>query len=164
MTEQAPLTDAQKAAAVNNYIAHSHCTENWHRHFTGLLVYTDGIKLVADVCGAHWLIDAVASHQTTPKVRNEWFQVWRLLPRYSPDGSLDHWILDCWDDSPEYPGGEGGPPSKCLASQRIEMSDFPEDLAPARRDVGGKSVPIDPGEAGFQFWVERGTALLKCEH
>ncbi len=33
-------------------------TEKWYRHFTGL-VYTDGIKYLAENAGAYWLIDLV---------------------------------------------------------------------------------------------------------
>lgn len=40
--------------------------------------YTEGVKYMAELCSAYWLIDAIASHQPNPKVRNEDFQVWTL--------------------------------------------------------------------------------------
>ena len=51
-------------------------TQNYYRHFTGLL-YTDGVKHLADRAGAHWLLDAVFSYQSK-KIRALPFQVWTL--------------------------------------------------------------------------------------
>ncbi len=48
-------------------------TAKYYKHFTGSLVYTDGVKYLADKAGAHWLIDIVASYR-----RKEPFQVWEL--------------------------------------------------------------------------------------
>ena len=124
-------------------------TEQWHKHYLGL-VYTDGLKFVADVCGAFWLLDAVASWQ--PKIVKAMeehklrpFQVWRL--HFCPHArSEPEWVLDCWSDTPGYKGGEDGPASIELASQAIGYSDFPVGLSP------------------FEFWVEGNVALLKGEH
>src|SRR3990167_5297686 len=52
-------------------------TENWYRHPFGI-VYTDGVQFLAEQAQAYWLIDAIASHQHTAKVRREPFQVWTL--------------------------------------------------------------------------------------
>jgi len=56
-------------------------TEQWYQHFTGLL-YTDGVKYVADTAGAYWLIDAIASYQHEPQVKRnrrlQEFQLWVL--------------------------------------------------------------------------------------
>lgn len=38
-------------------------TEHWYKHWLGGLLYTDGVKYVADQAGAYWLIDAIASYQ-----------------------------------------------------------------------------------------------------
>jgi len=48
-----------------------------YRHFTGL-VYTEGVQYLAEQAGAYWLIDAIASFQTRPKVRAAPFQIWKL--------------------------------------------------------------------------------------
>lgn len=140
-----PDTEAmRKAALVHDYERNNHCTDEWHAHWLGL-TYTDGIKFLADTCGAYWLIDAVASHQPdVTKVLNKHrlggFQVWRLRK------AGDVWTLDAWSDIPEAPESESGPASVKLAEQEIGFSDFPESLSP------------------FEFWVEGSTALLKCEH
>jgi hypothetical protein len=54
-------------------------TEDWHRH--GLVrnvLYTDGVKFVAERGAAYWLLDKVATLQLEERVRAEPFQVWRL--------------------------------------------------------------------------------------
>lgn len=58
------------------------------RHFSGSEVlyrhalsggkYTEGVQYVAETGGAYWLIDAIFSWQTKPKVRQESFQGWVL--------------------------------------------------------------------------------------
>ncbi len=48
-----------------------------YRHWLGGC-YTEGVRHVADRGGAHWLIDAVFSHQGNPLARQEPFQVWVL--------------------------------------------------------------------------------------
>lgn len=48
-----------------------------YRH-SNRLVFTAGVKHIADVAGAHWLITLIDSHQT-PRVRREEFQLWRLV-------------------------------------------------------------------------------------
>lgn len=50
-------------------------TEHYYRNFTGL-IYTDGIKHLAEQAGAYWLIDLVGSYQY--KLRNVPFQLWTL--------------------------------------------------------------------------------------
>jgi hypothetical protein len=61
-------------------LSHFMGTEEYYRHWTRRLVYTDGVKYVAERGSAFWLIDAIASHQ--PKaVRNPRlaeFQLWEL--------------------------------------------------------------------------------------
>ena len=52
-----------------------HGTENYYSHFLGLL-YTDGIKYLADEAQAYWLIDAIASYQ--PELKGIPFQLWEL--------------------------------------------------------------------------------------
>src|SRR6266545_2852011 len=50
-------------------------TERYYRHFTGML-YTDGIRYLADRAGCYWLIDVVASYQS--ELRAFPFQGWDL--------------------------------------------------------------------------------------
>lgn len=141
---------ATKAARVREYERNTNCSDEWHQHPFGQLIFTSGIKFVAETCGAYWLIDAVASHQ--PAVRTKLkehrlrpFQVWRLHKENHSNGQGD-WILDAWSDTPEAPDSDEGAASVLLAKQVIGYSDFPVGLSP------------------FEFWVEGDTALLKAEH
>jgi hypothetical protein len=89
-------------------------SELFYRHFTGL-VYTEGVKYVADHCGAYWLIDAIASYQFSPKIQRDEmlkdFQLWTL--QVNPDKSA---LLICGRDAEEL-----------AFSQAIEYTDFPLD-------------------------------------
>ena len=133
------LTDNEKAKAVRGYARKTNGTERWHLPAGKNLIYTDGIKFLADTCGAYWLIDLVGSYQ--PQLRNEHFQVWRLRP-YGNNGI----IVDCWSDIPERQADEDGPASIKFCEQIIEYSDFPRELLP------------------FEFWVQHDTMLLKEEY
>ena len=52
-----------------------HGTTQYYRDFTGLL-FTDGVKYLADNAKCYWLIDLVGSYQ--PQLRTTPFQVWSL--------------------------------------------------------------------------------------
>ena len=75
-------------------------------------LFTDGVKLMAEMCDAFWLINTVLSWQCEDKVRNEPFQVWRL--RFKDKATGDEAFLRCED-------GNG----RELARQEIEYTDFP---------------------------------------
>jgi len=55
-------------------------SETLYRHWTRELRYTEGVKFLADKCGAYWLIDAIASWQ--PEALKDSglaeFQLWDL--------------------------------------------------------------------------------------
>ncbi len=87
-------------------INHFYGTENYYKHWLGIL-YTDGLKYVADEASAHWLIDAIASYQS--KLRQEEFQHWTL--KQNPNQT---WTLTATDGN-----------DRILAKQKIEFSDFP---------------------------------------
>ena len=72
MTVTASLTEAD----LRQFIG----TETWHRHsFVRTLLYTDGVKYVAEKGGAYWLLDDIAFAQLGDKrVAAEAFQLWRL--------------------------------------------------------------------------------------
>ena len=57
-------------------------TSELYRHWLKAFSYTDGVKYLADQASAHWLIDAIASHQTKQLLSDEMlkeFQIWRLV-------------------------------------------------------------------------------------
>ena len=74
------------------------------------MLFTDGVKFIADSAGAYWLIDEIAINQTRPKVRAEEFQVWVL----KVDLEKRKGVLSCDD-------GNGN----VVFTKRIEYTDFP---------------------------------------
>jgi hypothetical protein len=106
-------------------------TENYFRHWTGRLLYTDGVKYLADKGGAHWLIDVIASYQGDRRItanhmlRN--LQFWNLTVK---DG---RGRLTCVEDN-------GRPP---VIVQEIEFTDFPLDEVDVWVERG--DIPTDEG-------------------
>lgn len=92
-------------------------TENYYRHPLGI-VYTDGVKYLAEKAGAYWLIDLIASHQ--PRIKR------KLAALQERD--FQSWTLEKIGN--EYrarcDNGNGG----FLATQRFPYTDFPAELMP----------------------------------
>jgi hypothetical protein len=140
-------------AKLDEYRAHTTGSERIHRHWLDLL-YTDGIQFLAELAGAFWLIDAVASHRPTQRRHiarygGRDFAVWRLR---RPEGSelrtmqADVFIetppessalLECWSDTPDR--------SELICRQYIPYTDFPAELLP------------------LEWYVENATMMLKEE-
>jgi hypothetical protein len=55
-------------------------TEHWYRHrINRAVLYTDGVKYVAEQAGAYWLIDEIAlAQRDDANIKAEPFQVWKL--------------------------------------------------------------------------------------
>ena len=54
-------------------------TEHWYRHpLVRKVLYTDGVRYVAEHGSAYWLIDEIAFAQSLRNVAAEEFQVWEL--------------------------------------------------------------------------------------
>lgn len=87
-------------------------SETIYRHWLGIL-YTEGVKYLAEEAGAYWLIDAIASWQPSPQVKQDpmlqEIQFWKL--RVNPDNSA---VLTCERDSDDV-----------ALTQEIEFTDFP---------------------------------------
>ena len=86
-------------------------SEQWYRHATERdVLYTDGVKYVAETAGAYWLVDEIAFLQRFDKlVAAEEFQSWELKV------NADHTAtLTCED-------GDGG----VVFTKAIEFTDFP---------------------------------------
>lgn len=126
--------------------------------------YTQGFRVLADGCGAHWLLELVMSHQPAIErqarrlnrfgVSHE-FQVWRIT-RPKPDDT-DRLCIQAWSDTPDQPDSEDGPGSVKFIEQIVPYSDLPlEELETTGRYR-------DPQGGGFQFWVEHGTILFPEE-
>ncbi len=88
-------------------LAHFHGTTGYYKNFTGLL-YTDGVKYLADHAECYWLIDLVGSYQ--PQLRDVPFQVWRIKVK-DDDSALVTMVEDT------------GKPVKI--KQEIPFTDFP---------------------------------------
>jgi hypothetical protein len=88
-------------------------TEEYHAHWSRMLVFTDGVKFLAETATAYWLIDAIASWQ--PRAQGDaWlreFQLWELF--VSEDRKA---LLVCSRDSEDE-----------AFRQEIEFTDFPLD-------------------------------------
>jgi hypothetical protein len=86
-------------------------TEHLYRHpMVPGVVYTDGVKHVAETGGAYWLIDEIAFTQHGNKrLAAEEFQLWKL--KVNPDHTA---TLTCED-------GNGG----AVFGKAIEYTDFP---------------------------------------
>lgn len=62
----------------NDFFGASNGSETFYSHKPSLILFTEGIKALADACQAYWLIDLIISHQSTKEVNLERFQVWEL--------------------------------------------------------------------------------------
>lgn len=78
-----------------------------YKHFLSRLVFTEGIKYLADTAGAYWLIDVVASYQG--KLFFAPFQLWRLRVRNK------YAVISCREDSG----------LRHIARQYVPYTDFP---------------------------------------
>lgn len=88
------------------------CTGTMQHHKLTLmpLKATDGVAVVAQKAGAFWLVDAIASYQQEPKIKELRIQFWFLEVK---DQKAD---LYCIEDK--------GKPK--LVEQHIPYTDFPE--------------------------------------
>ena len=87
-------------------------TEHWYKHWLGKVVFTDGVKYLAERAGngCFWLLDEIAISQSRPEVSAEEFQVWILkvdLEKRSAVLTCDH-------------GNDN-----VVFSKAIEFTDFP---------------------------------------
>lgn len=86
-------------------------SEQWYRHgLVRKVLYTDGVKYVAETAGAYWLVDEIAFGQREAVVASEEFQVWTL----KVDLAASNAVLTC-DDGDD----------RVVFTKRIEFTDFP---------------------------------------
>lgn len=97
----------------NHYFGSSNGSENFYCHKPSLILYTDGVKELAETCNAYWLIDLIISHQCYRKINLERFQVWDLKRVKETE-----FTILCTDGN-----------YNKLTIQEIQFSDFPYDLA-----------------------------------
>lgn len=111
------MTKEEKAKLVEEYQANCNGFETTYKHlFRRNVVYSAGVKFVAETCGAYWLVDLMMSH-VTPKLLAgaEGFAVMTLKLNKTGNGAK----FEAND------GGKGEGGAKRLAFQKIEYTDFP---------------------------------------
>ena len=97
----------------NHFFGSHNGSENFYCHKPSLILYTDGVKSLAEGCSAYWLIDLIVSHQGYSKVKAEAFQVWDLHRVKD-----NEFTIICTDGNHNQ-----------VTHQQIPFSDFPYDLA-----------------------------------
>jgi hypothetical protein len=100
------MTPEQIKSELNHFTG----TEHYYKHPFGIL-FTDGVKFLAEECQSYWLIDLVASYQVEESVMKEPFQVFKLT--VNKDHSAKVEISDGNDN--------------ILHLQIIDYTDFPLD-------------------------------------
>ena len=70
------MTDPISPETLESDLAQFTGSENYYRHsLNRKFMHTDGVNYLAEKAGAFWLVDLIASHQLSRKVRAEPFQV-----------------------------------------------------------------------------------------
>jgi hypothetical protein len=76
------MTQMIAASTLETELAHFTGTESYtnlrYPWLRKRFLLTDGVQYLAEKAQAYWLMDAIASHQTNPKVAAEDFQSWKL--------------------------------------------------------------------------------------
>lgn len=86
-------------------------TEQWYRHgLARSVLYTDGVKYLAETAKCYWLLDEIALAQRLPKLRGQEFQVWKLVVNDDKSATLS-------TEDGNY---------NVITSKRIPFTDFPE--------------------------------------
>lgn len=110
----------KSVAEITSNMAQAIGTTQYIKHFTGLLVFTDGVSQLRHDADAFWLVDAIASHQIDHKDKE--FQVWKLA--VNKDKSA---VLTMVEDT--------GQPE--LVRQEIPYTNFPLDKITFYVQLGG---------------------------
>ena len=87
-------------------------SETFYCHWSRQLLYTAGVRYLAEQAGAFWLLDAIASYQ--PQLEQHDFQVWQLTVHDDRAATL----LACADM-------DNNKPINVLVTQDIPYTDFP---------------------------------------
>lgn len=106
------------ASELSAALAHFSGSETWYRHsLKRSVIYSEGVKFLADNAGAHWLVDAIASYAGSPVERKAIAKDPRLgeLQFWTLTRTVDVATLTCRADSGVAPA----------ILQAIEFTDFP---------------------------------------
>lgn len=105
MTEK----NAAWAQELDYALKHYQAGDTLYRHSPSRLVYTEGVRYMAEEASAYWLIDAIMSWQTNPRAQAEEFQLWVLTVASNRTAEL---LMD---------DGNGN----VILRQKIAYTDFP---------------------------------------
>lgn len=105
-------------------------SENFYQHsLSRRVVYTDGVKFLAEKAEAYWLIDKIAANCCyNPDLKREEFQVWKL--RRNATGTGAKITVEDGNDRVRY-------------SEDIDFTVFPEpaiDLWAVVNETGGYTI------------------------
>lgn len=126
--------DRGKVEEIEAGLAQFTGTENYSVAGLPPILVTDGVVYLCENAACWWLIDVIASHQTSPNVAREPLQIWTLrLDKDGPGATI------------RATDGDAGTGVKTLARQRVEFTDFP--------------LP-----KGIEIWFSGGVALLPSEY
>lgn len=93
----------------------------WFRHsFNRAVIYTEGVKYVADHGGAHWLVDAIASHVVTKAFKTAAAKDGRI-------STLHFWKLAVHPDRTAKLAAVADSDEPAFIEQAIPYTDFPLD-------------------------------------
>lgn len=106
-----PQVEAERKTQIETGLRMHTGTTQWFLHPARQFTYTEGVRYLAKEASAYWLLDLIASWQTTPALRGEAFVVWKLT--VNPDRSANAVAEDGNDRE--------------LARQLIPWTDFPLD-------------------------------------
>lgn len=116
-------------------------TDNYYRHsLVRSVLWTDGIQYLIEKAKCGWLIDAIASYQFSPKIRNnallQEFQLWELTVT-GDDETGRKAVLTCRVDKG----------MRAVITQKINTTDFPLPYIKLFVESGdGKHVVLLPSE------------------
>lgn len=130
------------ATEIENGMAHCIGTEKYIKHWTGALVFTDGIDYLRQAADCFWLIDAIASYQH--KFKHVLFQLWELKVT-EEDGNRKA-VLTMREDT--------GQPA--LVTQKFYTTNFPLDNIKFYVELGGYGTSAED-------WIECLVLMLPSE-
>lgn len=111
------------------YKSQSHCTENYYRHTLPGLMFTDGVRDMAERLACYWFLDCIGSYVPEIRGKDHFFvcRVHRL-----PDGGAKFVIDD---------GNRN-----MIIRQCIEYTDIPENVKVYIQDNGHHFIACMPEE------------------
>jgi len=102
------IYDLERANRIKTMLNQCSGTQYWHPYDNYL--FTDGISLMVEECGAFWLLLVVFRSQSVEAVKREPFQVWELRPHEKGSGATLH----CSDGN-----------DKIIFTKEIPQTNFP---------------------------------------